>query len=41
MTKTFVENVIEKMTEQEIVNLAEKIEKETFKEYSSLYETRT
>ena len=31
MTKTFLENVIEKMTEQEIVNLAEKIEKETFK----------
>jgi hypothetical protein len=31
MTKTFLENVIEKMTDQEIVNLAEKIEKETFK----------
>jgi hypothetical protein len=31
MTKSFLENVIEKMTDQEIMNLAEKIEKETFK----------
>lgn len=31
MTKAFLENVIEKMSYQEIVNLAEKIEKDYFK----------
>jgi hypothetical protein len=40
MTKSFLENVIDKMTDQEIMNLAEKIEKETFKS-TSFYETRT
>jgi hypothetical protein len=31
MSKAFLENVIEKMTDQQVVDLAEKIEKEYFK----------